>query len=89
MKISRTFVTETIKIKDLFDQLLIRFANDKQPEDVVVENQYELSIKTTVGYKRIEAFRLVKPEAPVTLYLKNHKTLRGSPDHFVKTLNRS
>ena len=86
MKISRISVIEQIKIKDLFDKLSIKFDDEKK--DVIVKNEYNIKINTSIGYKEIESFRLVKPEIPVTIYLKNKMTLKGSENHFVKTLNR-
>lgn len=71
-----------IKIGKLFDLLNIDSTN---PIDK--KNDFEILIKTPIGFKKIEAFSITEKIKTLTLYFKNGKTLRCARKHLIKTEN--
>jgi len=79
VRIHKREITETIKIKNLFDSIGI-----KNTEYAEFRPKFDLKVNTPYGYKNIKSLFRTGKENVVTNYFTNGKTLKTSNMHRLK-----
>lgn len=79
IKIHKREVTESVKIKNLFDSIGIEDA-----EHAEFRPEFDLKVNTPYGYKNIKSLFRTSKETVITNYFANGKTLKTSDMHRLK-----